>query len=139
MKASEILGEAAGDNRAGSRTAREVGRKMRPRLTIRHIRRLRLMQELKKLEAAEKQKFVSNMYGGNFEESDEKEKDIFRLQHRCRVDRYDVLAVNNDCCVFNNPTLLVESDSSDIRNLQHRPGCSWRHRDSQGAKRRSRF
>jgi hypothetical protein len=33
------------------------------------------MHELEELEAAEKRKFVSDMYGGTFEESDEKEKD----------------------------------------------------------------
>ena len=75
MKASEILDEATGDNRAYSRTTRKVGSKMRPRLTIRHLHRLRLMRELKKLEAAEKRKLVADMYGGTFEDSDEKEKD----------------------------------------------------------------
>lgn len=68
MKASEILSEATHDNRVDSRSAR-------PRLTLRHIHRLRLMRELKKLEAAEKRKFVADMYGGTFEDSDEKEKD----------------------------------------------------------------
>ena len=75
MKASEILGETAGESRADSRTAQEVGNEMRPRLTLRHIHRLRLMRELKKLEAAEKRKFVADMYGGTFEDSDEKTKD----------------------------------------------------------------
>ena len=75
MKASEILDEATHDNRADSRPAQELGNTRRPKLTLRRLHRLRLMHELKKLEAAEKQKFVSDMYGGTFEESDEKPKD----------------------------------------------------------------
>lgn len=75
MKASEILDEATHDNRADSRPAQELGNTRRPRLTIRRLHRLRLMHELKKLEAAEKRKFVSDMYGAKFEDSDEKTKD----------------------------------------------------------------
>ena len=75
MKASEILNEQESTaSRPSTSTDQYVGGR-RDRLTLRHIHRLRLMHELKKLEAAEKQKFVSDMYGGKFEESDEKPKD----------------------------------------------------------------
>jgi len=47
----------------------------RPRLSLRKIHRLRLIRELQKLETEKHQKFVAHMYGGNFEESDEQEKD----------------------------------------------------------------
>ena len=47
----------------------------RPRLTLRKINRLRKIRELQKLEAEQHQKFVARMYGGSFEESDEKPKD----------------------------------------------------------------
>ena len=46
----------------------------RPRLTLRALHRLRLINDLKKQEAEQHQKFVARMYGGNFEESDEKEE-----------------------------------------------------------------
>ena len=74
MKASEILNEQESTaSRPSIGTDQYLGR--RPRLTIRMLHRLRQMQELKKFEDAEKRKFVSDMYGGNFEESDEKPKD----------------------------------------------------------------
>ena len=75
MKASEILDEASRDNRADSRPAQELGNTRRPRLTLRRLHRLRLMREFKKLEAAQKRKFVSHMYGSAYEESDDKTKD----------------------------------------------------------------
>ena len=75
MKASEILDETTHDNRADSRLAQELGNTRRPRLTLRRLHRLRLMHELKKLEAAQEQKFVSDIYGSAYEESDDKTKD----------------------------------------------------------------
>lgn len=36
----------------------------RPRLTLRHLNRLRKMKELKRLEATDQQAFVRKMYGG---------------------------------------------------------------------------
>jgi len=75
MKATEIESDLRYSPTKDRHTAERQKKAERPRLTLRRLHRLRLMQELKKLEAAEKQKFVSDMYGGNFEESDEKPKD----------------------------------------------------------------
>ena len=47
----------------------------RPRLTLRALHRLRLINDLKKQEAEQHQKFVARMYGSHFEESDEKDKE----------------------------------------------------------------
>ena len=47
----------------------------RPRLTLRALHRLRLINDLKKQEAEQHQKFVARMYGGSFEEADETKKD----------------------------------------------------------------
>ena len=75
MKASEIESILKTRPDGERQTSARKSHTRRPRLTLFHIHRLRLMHELKKLEAAEKQKFVSDMYGGTFEESDEKPKD----------------------------------------------------------------
>ena len=79
MKAREILGTQA--PRAEESPARidestsDVDWASIPRLTLRKLNRLRKICELQKLEAKQHQKFVARMYGGNFEESDEKEKE----------------------------------------------------------------
>ena len=79
MKASEILYDQEPPEVESpisiDESTEEFGWNRRSKLTLRTLHRLRLMQELKSLEAAEKRKFVSDMYGDQFEESDEKEKD----------------------------------------------------------------
>ena len=79
MKASEILDVQ--DQKVEESPARidesttEVEWDKRPRLTLRALHRLRLINDLKKFEAEQHQKFVARMYGGYFEESDEAEKE----------------------------------------------------------------
>jgi hypothetical protein len=75
MKAREVEGAATTDTEEELFEAVDDWGVRRPRLTIRALNRLRKIRELQKLEAEQHQKFVARMYGGNFEESDEKEKD----------------------------------------------------------------
>lgn len=75
MKASEIQSILQRIPSKDRHTAARLSNSHRPRLTLRHLHRLRLMHELKKLEAAQKRKFVSHMYGSAYEESDDKTKD----------------------------------------------------------------
>ena len=46
------------------------------------------MHELKKLEAAEKRKFVSDMYGSAYEESDDKTKDSKNPPKQVKPSKY---------------------------------------------------
>jgi len=75
MKASEIESILKTQPGRDTQTAADQSHSRRPRLTLRHLHRLRLMHELKKLEAAQKRKFVRHMYGSAYEESDDKTKD----------------------------------------------------------------
>ena len=75
MKASEIDSILKTQPGRDKQTTARLSNARRPRLTLRHLHRLRLMHELKKLEAAQKRKFVSDMYGSTYEESDDKTKD----------------------------------------------------------------
>lgn len=74
MKASEIESILTTRPVRDKQTTARLSHR-RSRLTLRHLHRLRLMHELEKLEAAQKRKFVSHMYGSAYEESDDKTKD----------------------------------------------------------------
>ena len=73
MKARGILGKQDSKDEVSQvridETDAEVDWDKRPRLTLRHLHRLRLINDLEMLEAEQHQKFVARMYGGNFEES----------------------------------------------------------------------
>ena len=75
MKATEILAilmsQADGDLCESSHESEQ----RRPRLTLRHLHRLRQISELQELEAKQHRELVAAMYGGHFEESDEEEKE----------------------------------------------------------------
>lgn len=75
MKASEIDSGAYVSEKLAEQEEKDLFGANRPRLTLRMLHRLRKIRELQKLEAEQHQKFVARMYGGNFEESDEKAKD----------------------------------------------------------------
>jgi hypothetical protein len=75
MKASEIDSILTNRPVRDEQNTARLSNTRRPRLTLRHLHRLRLMRELKKLEAAKERKFVSDMYGSAYEESDDKTKD----------------------------------------------------------------
>jgi len=75
MKASEIDSGAYVAEKLAEEEDKDSFGANRPRLTLRKLNRLRKIRELQKLEAEQHQKFVARMYGGNFEESDEKAKD----------------------------------------------------------------
>ena len=75
MKASEIDSGTHVTDLLNEQEETEPYESRRPRLTLRALHRLRLINDLKKHEAEQHQKFVARMYGGNFEESDEKAKD----------------------------------------------------------------
>jgi len=51
----------------------ELGDTRRPRLTLRHLNKLRKVRELRKLEQATHKDFVKAMYGGSSEEGGEPE------------------------------------------------------------------
>ncbi len=67
MKASEIEPILKTQPGRDKQTAARKSQTRRPRLTLRHLHRLRLMHERKKLEAAQKEKFVKDMYGSKEE------------------------------------------------------------------------
>lgn len=75
MKASEIDSSAYVAENLAEEEEQDAFGANRPRLTLRMLSRLRKIRELQKLEAEQHRKFVARMYGGNFEESDEKKKD----------------------------------------------------------------
>lgn len=75
MKASEIDSGTHITDLLNEQEETESYESRRPRLTLRALHRLRLINDLKKREAEQHQKFVARMYGGDFEESEEKNKD----------------------------------------------------------------
>ena len=75
MKASEIDSRAYVAEKRAEEEEKDPFGANRPRLTLRKLNRLRKIRELQKLEAEQHQKLVARMYGGHFEESDEKEEE----------------------------------------------------------------
>ena len=75
MKATEILATLMAQTDGDLCESSHGSEKRRPRLTLRHLHRLRQISELRKLEAEQQRELVAAMYGGSFEESDEGKKD----------------------------------------------------------------